>query len=156
MKNGQCHFNRGNSEQSVGTPEVFMSAVRSRFDTIYWDLAASAENAKAPKWISEQEDSLTLDWGALPGNLWLNPPYSNIAPWAAKCAERKNDARWTMLLVPASVGSIWFQDHVAPNAFVLELVGRLTFVGHNQPYPKDLILAAFGFGVVGRAAWKWR
>jgi hypothetical protein len=61
-----------------------------------------------------------------------------------------------LLLVPASVGANWFQNHVAPNAHVIELVGRVKFVGHKQGFPKDLVLCAFMHGLTGRSSWKWR
>jgi hypothetical protein len=38
---------------------------------------------------------------------------------------------------------------------VLALNGRITFVGQKDPYPKDTILACFGFGVSGFDIWTW-
>jgi hypothetical protein len=105
--------------------------------------------------FSENSDGLAQDWGELSGNLWLNPPFGNITPWAKKCAEFRDRKGWTLLLVPASVGAKWFQTWVVPNAHVIELTDRITFVGSTQPYPKDMILACFGFGMTGRSAWAW-
>lgn len=147
---------RHRSNQSVATPHNFISAVEERFGELAFDLAASEKNTRVTGcFFDERQNSLTQNWGALVGNLWLNPPFANIAPWARKCAERANDNRWTLVLVPASVGANWFQEHVAPFAFVLELTDRITFAGSKDPYPKDLILCCFGFGVVGRAPWHW-
>jgi phage N-6-adenine-methyltransferase len=144
------------SNQNVATPVAFIGAVEERFGELQFDLAADSKNTRVTgAFFGEEQNALLQDWGALAGNLWLNPPFSNIAPWAAKCAERRNDGRWTLFLVPASVGSNWFQEHVAPNAFVLELTDRIRFVGSKDHYPKDMILCCFGFGVVGRAAWHW-
>lgn len=153
-------FDRGNSRQDYVTPQLFISAVEARFGELDIDLAADSLNRKCERYIGPQselgEDSLLVDWLELQGNLWLNPPFGKIAAWAAKCATTRNRAGWLHFLAPSSTGSNWFQDHVAPNAFVSELVGRITFVGETQPYPKDCVLCSFGFGLVGRSAWRWK
>jgi phage N-6-adenine-methyltransferase len=156
---------RGKSEQDVGTPRIFLDAVTARFGTITFDLAATAGNAvtEAPWYFgpdhpqADHRDSLAANWGHRAGNLWLNPPFSSIAPWAEKCA-RESAARhaWTFLLVPASVGANWFVDHVFGKSLVLFLNGRITFVGSTQPYPKDLMLACYGAQATGCATWRWR
>lgn len=58
------------------------------------------------------------------------------------------------LLVPASVGSRWFAEHVHGWARVLALSGRLSFDG-IAPFPKDLILAVYG-EPPGFDVWDWR
>lgn len=134
-----------------------MTAVQKRFGPIAWDLAATAENAVAGPFYSPEQNSLVQDWNRLSGNLWLNPPFSDIDPWAAKCATTKDRAGWLFFLTPASVGSNWFSSHVLPNAFVLGLSPRLQFVGTNDPYPKDLILSLYGFGGMrGFQTWRWK
>ena len=154
---------RGKSEQDVGTPRVFLDAVEKRFGKIAFDLAAIEKNAVCRGYygpdrsVPELRDSLAQEWGEHDGTLWLNPPFSNIAPWAEKCAKECADRQaWTLLLVPASVGSNWFAEHVADRALVLFLTGRITFVGSTQPYPKDLLLACYGFQARGFSTWKWR
>jgi len=156
---------RGKSEQDVGTPRVFLDAVEKRFGPLGFDLAATSKNcAVDPPWhfgpdhvLGHFRDSLVQNWRELNGNLWLNPPFSNIAPWAEKCSKECADRQaWTLLLVPASVGSNWFAEHVADRALVLFLTGRITFVGSTQPYPKDLLLACYGFQARGFSTWKWR
>lgn len=154
---------RGRSKQDYETPADFLAAVTRRFGPLAWDLAAEATNAKAPNWIGPLQDSLTVDWTALDpiGNAFLNPPFGNIAPWAKKCAETAAspdfDPRARILfLVPASVGANWFAEHVHRKALVLALQGRLTFVGCEQPYPKDCVLAVWGVGLSGFDVWEWR
>ena len=155
----------GKSVQEVQTPREFLDAVERRFGVLTWDLAADETNHVTKDWSGPgsevQVDSLAGAWWALPpGFKWLNPPYGNIAPWAEKCA---NDAHcnWhngpsrIALLVPASVGSNWFANYVDGKALVLFLRPRLTFVGHTQSYPKDLILALYG-EKPGYECWDWR
>jgi phage N-6-adenine-methyltransferase len=148
----------GRSAQEVGTPRAFLDAVEKRFGPLKWDLAADESNHVTERWFgpgAPGEDSLTCSWWMCPpGLLWLNPPYGNIGPWAAKCASIVDPHR-IAFLVPASVGSNWFAEHVDGKALVLFLRPRLTFVGHTQSYPKDLILAVYG-EKPGYECWRWR
>src|SRR5574338_761749 len=111
-------FNRGGSCQTYQTDPEFIAAVIKRFGVLNWDLAAEAGNAQAPKFITPEQDSFQVDWDKLgeedlPGNLWLNPPFSNIRPWAQKCANYRGSGR-VLFLVPASVGSNWLADLIVP------------------------------------------
>jgi phage N-6-adenine-methyltransferase len=152
----------GKSEQSVGTPWEFIHAVERRFGKLTIDLAADAENAKSDSFIDEQIDSLKAEWKmpAEPLRAWLNPPFADIGPWAAKCEFQKellDEHDSIFLLVPASVGSHWYWDSVAGAADVYALSPRIKFIGHPTAYPKDLILAHFtkhSGGVFKR--WQWR
>jgi phage N-6-adenine-methyltransferase len=157
----------GRSFQSYCTPPEFIAAVKRRFGIreFAYDLAASRENTQAKHFFCEEEDSLKQDWRRIiPGDLWLNPPYAHIAPWAEKCAAsawfdtRRGPGaagnRRIFFLVPAGVGANWFAMHVHKKAQVEFLNGRLSFDGKN-PYPKDCILAVFG-GQPGYGCWRWK
>lgn len=150
-------MNRGGSKQDYATPRVFLDAVENRFGTPHFDLAASAENAVTQGFYDEERDALKQDWAADLGRAtaWLNPPFSNVAPWAERCARYSSPRLRILFLVQASVGSEWFAEHVFPHAFVLALRPRISFDGKN-PFPKDLILAGYGFGVRGFDLWRWR
>lgn len=151
---GAAHH-RGSSRQNFATPPEFVHAVEARFGAITVDLAASADNAKAPAWIDEERNSLLVDWHKFDGLLWLNPPFAHIKPWARKCDVESALGARIALLVPASVGSEWFNDHVHGRALVLPLRPRLTFVGADDPYPKDLMLCVFG-EPAGFEPWRWK
>lgn len=146
----------GRSKQTVETPADFLLAVTRRFGRLDLDLAATEQNKKAPRCFTTEQDSLRQDWGRCRGNLWLNPPYGNIGQWAKKCADDGGtEARRILFLVPASVGANWYFDHVHGQALVLALSPRLKFVGHSNPYPKDLILAVYGLPA-GFECWRWK
>lgn len=143
---------RGLSRQDYCTPAVFLDAVRARFGRLDWDLASTSTNAVAPLRL---DDSLNQDWGRIHGNLWLNPPFGDIAPWARKCAATPcGPDRRILLLTPASVGAKWF-DHVWGHAKVFALRGRLSFDG-KTPFPKDCMLSVYGVAPVGFEIWDWR
>lgn len=152
-----AQFNRGGSRQDYETPLDFISAVKGRFGPLEADLAATKENTKANMFITPEQDSLLpkWEWSLLDGNLWLNPPYSNIAPWARKCHIQSSKGAKILFLVPASVGSEWFRRSVFNSALVLFLSPRLKFVGAKDPYPKDCILCCYGWPA-GFECWRWK
>lgn len=160
----------GESVQEVGTPRDFLDAVERRFGPVGLDLAANASNAVCRLWagpgspLEGGEDALapSFGWGSSTpargqGPLrWINPPFANIDPWAAKCAAERHHA-FIAMLTPASVGSNWFAEHVHQKALVLAIRPRLIFVGSTDPYPKDLILSVWGPLVcAGFDVWKWK
>jgi phage N-6-adenine-methyltransferase len=179
----------GKSKQNYRTPAAFVAAVKRRFgiDQFAIDFAADYENALSPyAYFDESIDALLVDqwadfckvtcvaydnWG------WLNPPFSHIAPWAAKCAETKRGGGQVLLLVPAAVGANWFRDHVFGKALVIFLNGRLCFIddwattvdpaswkkfgewrNFTSPplYPKDCMLCVYSPVVEpGTEVWTW-
>ncbi len=142
------------------TDPKFMAAVVKRFGEMHVDLAASLENAQASVYVTKEQDSLTTPWASNWPHLrlWLNPEFSDIGKWAARCANQYQ-CMWSVgrifLLTPASIGANWFAEHVAPHARVIALNGRLTFVGHKKPYVKDCILSVYGLDP-GFEVWNWR
>lgn len=146
-------INRGGGNNNASTPMVFIRPVEAKFGKLEWDLAASNNNAKAPYYLSETDNALTYSWHALWKDhplCWLNPPFTNITPWARKCAEECQLGARILLLVPASVGANWYWDWVVPYADVYS-VGRMVFDDcydkHGElittVYPKDLVLAHY-------------
>jgi DNA N-6-adenine-methyltransferase (Dam) len=153
----------GRSKQDYATPQVFLEAVKRRLGIggFTFDLAADTTNAVAPRWWSEQDNSLSktmIDWRHVCGDgwAWLNPSFGHIEPWAKLCMETGTFGGKIALLVPAGVGSNWYRDYVDGHAHVLALNGRLSFDG-IAPYPKDCLLCLYGLGVRGGfEVWDWR
>jgi phage N-6-adenine-methyltransferase len=153
------------SEQVVATPREFLDAVERRFGDMDIDLAATMGNSVAANWIGPNSqrgsDSLKEDWArqcevSALRNMWLNPPYGDIGPWAKKCAETPVLAahRRIFLLVPLTTAN-WACDYVHGKALVLGLTPRIKFVGHKTAFPKDLILAVYGERP-GFEVWRWK
>lgn len=143
----------GKSKQDVQTPLEFLVKVRARLhEPIVLDLAANQENTVVPNFFSEEQNSLLQEW-PMEGWCWLNPPYENIRPWVEKAATGNS---LVAMLIPASTGSNWWRDWVDGKAHVLLLNGRITFVGHTSPYPKDLALLLYTpFIKGGYEVWDW-
>lgn len=149
------------SNQTWETPPEFIIAVEKRYGKIGFDLAASKKNTKAEAFFSVEQDSLKQDWtqistslGYAPKVAWLNPPFADIEPWAEKCVEVRWLRRWTLLLVPASMGSLWWARQVL-NKGHADGIPRMKFVGAKDPYPKDLAVVAYGYGICGTGYWDW-
>lgn len=151
---------RHRSEQSVSTPWEFVRAAEARFGAFAWDLAAQTENAKAPRWLGPSgihEDAFAVDWLDLDGLCWLNPPFGDIPRWAERAAMAGSLGARIVMLVPASVGTLWFAESVHRQALVLALSPRVRFEGHAQPFPKDLLLAAYGPPCAPTFdTWRWK
>lgn len=153
----------GKSEQTVGTPADFIAATEARFGPLTLDLASDKKNSKAPQWITAETDTLSkqVRWAQMigaGGNGWLNPPFGNIPPFAAKCAIQSRllgRRQRILLLVPAGVGTNWFAESIWDQALVLLLRSRVKFVGHTQGFPKDLMLCVYG-EEPGIELWDWR
>lgn len=147
-------YNTGRSKQDYATPPSFMQAVVERFgQEPEWDLAALPGNAKARRYITPAEDSLSVPWPVGP-LCWLNPPFNRIGPWAKKCNE---SGASVLFLVPASTGAEWFQQYVYDKALVLLLTPRIPFdpAKPTWGFPKDCILACYG-RKPGFECWKWK
>jgi len=155
----------GRSEQSVATPPEFLAKVKEALGIrdFNWDFAADASNTVTPHGHYDEAQN-ALDPGrcwekriGVKGWGWLNPPYANIGPWVERCVETSEAGGHMALLVPASVGANWFRDYVDQKAHILLLNGRLTFVGHTAPYPKDLILCLYGPRITPEyRVWDWK
>lgn len=149
-------IDRAASSGDIWTPWKFIRAVEHKFGPLAIDLAASGpQSAKAPRWITPEENSLKQDWAAmLDGGLgWDNCPYNNIASWVKYHARQWELGAETLLLVPGSIGANWYWDWdwVEPFAQVYS-VGRMVFdncfdriTGElvRTPYTKDLILCHY-------------
>lgn len=156
----------GTSRQDYVTPDAFIVAVKRRLqiERFQHDFAADRSNAKAMTFFDATTDALSVShwevslydkhgWG------WLNPPFSNISPWARRCLETSQRGGHIALLVPAAVGANWYRDFIHRRALVLALNGRLAFMPDRPTwlYPKDCMLCLFGPSVrPDFDVWRWR
>ena len=147
------------SKQNYATPKEFLAAVEKRFGHLGFDLAAEPETCAANPgcFFSKDDNALSQDWSEINDGrfCWLNPPFGNIARFAEKCAIESEKGVRILMLVPASVGSNWFRDHVLGKAMVFGLNPRMSFDGVAM-YPKDLMLCVYANGVHGFSQWRWK
>ena len=156
-----------NNKQDYATPADLMAAVERRFGPIAFDLAAHSRNAKSPNYfapVTGPEGPLPLDhqahgmdafdhsWSHLSCNrfclmgrkglLWLNCEFNDIPRWVTRVRGESEAGANILSLTPASVGSVWFDDLVAPFANVYLLRPRIPFIP-GEPYNKDCMISHF-------------
>jgi phage N-6-adenine-methyltransferase len=92
------------------------------------DPCAREESAKATYFYTKADDGLAQDWF---GRVWVNPPYSNPAPWCQKAVAEIQAGRVTevVMLLPGSIDTGWFHDWVVPYAEIHFRRGRIRFYG---------------------------
>ena len=148
----------GKSIQTYGTPEDFLMAVKAKWaiDEFSVDAAASRDNAVCKAFIDEAQDALKCSWTRT-GVVWCNPPFANLEKWVRKAYIESQQGSHILMLVPASPGANWWRDWVHHKATVTFVNGRLTFVGQEDPYPKDVALLEYPFrGQLAYNIWTWR
>ena len=146
-------------QQDYRTPPDFLRAVERKFGvSIGFDLACSATNAVASCGffyerdgvVDPRQDALASAWPTMPDGeaAFCNPPFGRSGAFARVASESMHCR--SILLIPASVGSRWFAEHVAGIACVVFLRPRIEFLlpdgtpcgaGINR----DCMLAAYGW-----------
>lgn len=109
------------------------------------DAAASAENAKAPRWFTAEEDGIIQDWGI--ERVWLNPPYGDgaakISTWVKKAHDASLNGALVVMLIPARTNTEWFHKYCLGCAEVRFVRGRPKFGGAEHGLPQPLCIIVF-------------
>ncbi len=148
--------NRHTSRQDYPTPQKLIQIIEQEWGQLTLDLAATAENRKAPYYLGPEHDSLKEPWHLWPGTCWLNPPFKKIGPWARKCREEAGNGARIIMLVPNSTGARWFRTDIHGHARVILLAPRITFEGMTNTFTRDLVLCLFGLEPPGYETWYLR
>lgn len=96
------------------TPIWVLDIVRSIFTNGFLDPATEADNPTgASMWYTEADDGLSRPWGQ--GDVFVNPPFNNIEPFAERLLARYGRG---LLLVPPRTEQRWFQGIAAIYPFL--------------------------------------
>lgn len=122
----------GWSTDDWATPPAFVAALEAEFGKFDLDPCATDQTAKADRYFTIEENGLVQPWAGL---VFVNPPYSNVAPWIEKAiAEWEAGRARSLLLLPNNTDTTWFHDLVLAKCHVRFLRGRIAFLGHDgQP-----------------------
>ena len=65
------------------------------------------------------------------GNVFVNPPYSDVKPWCVKAQRsvQNGDCDLVVMLLPAATDTAWFHEWVWPYADLHYIRGRVRFLG---------------------------
>lgn len=129
--------------QDWETPTELFNLVNAEFGFTI-DVAASAENTKVARYISEQQDAMTCSWGM--NVCWLNPPYGKghkLSDWVRKAYIESQNGATTVMLIPARTNTNWFHDYCLKHGEVRFLRGRPKFGGADHGLPQPLCFVIF-------------
>lgn len=136
-------LNRGmftSDREDWATPSAFFKKLDDQFNFTL-DPCASASNTTCARYFNKRMDGLKQDWY---GNVFMNPPYGRqIGKWLEKAVlEAQTHANFVICLIPARTDTIWWHEHVMPNAKIIYFVkGRLKFIGaeNSAPFPSAVV-----------------
>lgn len=119
------------AQQAYRTPQDFLERVQRKFGVVLgFDLACSLEDSVCGTagFHHPEHDALASAWPTSPPGAaaWCNPPFNRAGAFA-RVASESTHCR-TLMLIPASVGSAWFAEHVDGKALVVFLRPRITFL----------------------------
>lgn len=101
------------------TPRAIVEWAIECMGSIDTDPAWSAQSMVHPTiGYTAQDDGLAQPWE---GCVWLNPPYSDPAPWVRRASERKQP---TMVLIKLDPATRMWGAHVWPKARAIVFFGR--------------------------------
>lgn len=77
------------------------------------DVAACAESHHAPRYYTKADNGLVQPWE---GDVWCNPPFSDIAPWVIRSWEQMlaGATNSVTMLVPCWTDRRWWKEQVEP------------------------------------------
>ena len=115
------------------TPQPFVDHLARTFGRFHLDPCATKQTAKAPNVYTKPQDGLRRRWY---GRVFLNPPYSDVAPWVQKAAESvqaTGPCSLVVALLPPCLDTAWFHDWVLPFAELHFVRGRVSFLKGTEP-----------------------
>jgi site-specific DNA-methyltransferase (adenine-specific) len=128
------------------TPQDIFDELNEEFEFTL-DPCATLENAKCDLYIDREHNGLEADWSG--HNVFVNPPYSEIAKWVEKA--HKECGNWdverdclVVMLLPARTDTRWFHEYIykKPNVEIRFIKGRLKFGDskNSAPFPSMVII----------------
>jgi phage N-6-adenine-methyltransferase len=142
-KSFYTHAGNSSGQNLWQTPRWLISALTEVLEDFDLDPCAPRrrDNYTAKRGFTAEDDGLNRPWF---GKVFINPPYSSIAPWISKIAQESASHKVTNLvaLVPARTDTNWWHDAMRSGATIMFLKGRLKFGDQEQsaPFPSALLL----------------
>jgi len=117
------------SDDHWATPASLYEALNAEFDF---------NDDPCPLHGDELTDGLKREWGS---RTFMNPPYSNIAPWIHKAYLESRKGKLIVGLLRGDTSTKWFHNWVLGKAEIRFVKGRVKFGDRNRPAPFASIIA---------------
>ena len=132
------------------TPASIFDPLDAEFD-FDLDPCATLENRKCQMHFDIHADGLSCWWQRMGyTSAFVNPPYSNLKEWIAKCSQESKHGMTCVMLIPARTDTKAWHTYIydaSKNQFrsgveVRFLPGRVKFVGgkHCAPFPSCIVI----------------
>jgi phage N-6-adenine-methyltransferase len=145
--NSAVMFSKASDEWS--TPQDLFDALHAAFN-FGLDAAATYENAKCSRFLSDALGSSWRDLTSVDRAIWLNPPYSQCREFIAKAAAEAKKGCTVVCLVPSRTDTRWWHEYVwdrekhqpREGVEIRFIKGRLKFGGATAgaPFPSVVIV----------------
>ena len=124
------------------TPQSFFDTLNGMYGPFTLDAAASSENYKVDKYLTESDDALSADWSG--NTVFLNPPYGrDLKHWIRKSYEEgQKDATTVVVLIPARTDTKYWHDYVMKADELRFVRGRIKFGDetNSAPFPSAVVV----------------
>lgn len=132
-------IHHSSSSDEWATPARLFSILDQEF-AFTIDVAASPSNTKCKRFLTKEEDGLTLDWGT--EVVWCNPPYSDVASWVEKVISATARGATVVLLVASRTDTRWYQTCLRYASEARLLQGKVRFGGARNaaPFPSTVFV----------------
>ena len=127
------------------TPWKLFDGISREFGFVL-DAAASVENAKCTRFITEEMNAFEQSWHSIAegGAVWLNPPYGRgIDRWLAKAYQEAQAGCCVVVLTFSRTDTQWWHDYAMKCAEIRLLAGRIKFAGAKNTAPAPSCLLVF-------------
>lgn len=128
------------------TDQAVVNYWAARVGPVGLDVCATADNAKAPRFYTKNQNALMQDWArdADGSAAWMNPPYSDIEPFIVKALEESARGLVVVALLPARTDRPWFHRILAEQrrCEIWFARGRLRFgdAANDAPFPSVIVI----------------
>lgn len=118
----------GWSTDDWATPPAYVAQLAREFRVgrFTLDPCATDATAKADTYYTIEENGLEQPWD---GAVFVNPPYSDPAPWVRKALVEAPRCEIIVMLLPNATDTEWFHDLVLAQMAVRLVRGRIRFHG---------------------------
>jgi len=119
----------GNKNDDWYTPSQYIDAARIVMGSIDTDPASSEkaqETVMAKQFFTAEQDGLVQDWS---GSVWINPPFSDVLPFAEKLISHLESGEVTQAIVLTNnnTDTLWWHKMAELSAGICFTKGRISF-----------------------------